>query len=54
MPRSPRRAVWIAYLAPSAFVLVMGYAEATFMFATLVVLIALRSRRWWIATRSRV
>ena len=26
-----RRAVWLVYLAPPAFVLVMGYAEATFM-----------------------
>ena len=37
-----RRAVWIVYLAPSAFVLVMGYAEATLMTATLVALLALR------------
>ena len=44
-----RRAVWIVYLAPSAFVLVMGYAEATLMTASLVALLALRSRRWWIA-----
>jgi hypothetical protein len=43
------RAVWILYLAPSAFVLVMGYAEATLMTATLVALLALRSRQWWIA-----
>jgi hypothetical protein len=44
-----RRAVWIVYLAPPAFVLVMGYAEATLMTATLVALLALRSRRWWVA-----
>ena len=44
-----RRAVWIVYLAPPAFVLVMGYAEATFMTATLVALLALRRRHWWIA-----
>ena len=36
-----RRAVWIVYLAPTAFVLVMGYAEATLMTATLVALLAL-------------
>ena len=48
-PDLARRAVWIVYLAPSAFVLVMGYAEATFMVATLVALLGLRSRRWWIA-----
>jgi hypothetical protein len=44
-----RRAVWIVYLAPPAFVLVMGYAEATLMTATLVALLAMRRRRWWIA-----
>jgi hypothetical protein len=44
-----RRAVWIVYLAPPAFVLVMGYAEATLMAATLVALLALRRQRWWIA-----
>jgi hypothetical protein len=49
-----RRAVWILYLAPTAFVLVMGYAEATLMTATLVGLLALRSRRWWIAAAAGV
>jgi hypothetical protein len=44
-----RRAVWIVYLAPSAFVLVMGYAEAMLMTAALVALLALRSERWWLA-----
>jgi hypothetical protein len=44
-----RRAVWIVYLAPPAFVLVMGYAEATLMTATLIALLALRRQRWWIA-----
>jgi hypothetical protein len=44
-----RRAVWFVYLAPSAFVLVMGYAEATFMTAAAVVLLGVRRRRWWIA-----
>ena len=36
-----RRAVWLVYLVPPAFVLVMGYAEATFM--TLAALVAARS-----------
>jgi len=49
-----RRAVWILYLAPTAFVLVMGYAEATLITAALVALIALRSRRWWIAAAAGV
>jgi hypothetical protein len=37
------------YLVPPAFVLVMGYAEATFMTFAAVVLLGLRSRRWWLA-----
>jgi hypothetical protein len=49
-----RRAVWIMYLAPTAFVLVMGYAEATLMTASLVALLALRSRRWWLAALAGV
>ncbi len=49
-----RRAVWIVYLAPPAFVLVMGYAEATLMTATIVALLALRKQRWWIAALAGV
>lgn len=49
-----RRAVWIVYLAPPAFVLVMGYAEATLMTATLVALLALRRGRWWVAAMAGV
>jgi hypothetical protein len=44
-----RRAVWLVYLAPPAFVLVMGYAEATFMTFAALTLIGLRARRWWVA-----
>jgi hypothetical protein len=44
-----RRAVWIAFLAPPAFVFVMGYAEATLMLCAAVALLGLRSRRWWVA-----
>jgi hypothetical protein len=44
-----RRAVWFVYLAPPAYVLVMGYAEAVFMTAAVVALWGMRSRRWWIA-----
>jgi hypothetical protein len=44
-----RRAVWLVYLAPPAFVLVMGYAEATFMTFAALALLGLRSRRWWLA-----
>src|SRR5258706_12906722 len=45
-----RRAVWLVYLAPPDFVLVMGYAEATFMTLAALTLLGLRSRRWWLAT----
>lgn len=44
-----RRAVWLLYLAPPSFVLVMGYAEATLMLAGAVALLALRRGRWWVA-----
>ena len=44
-----RRAVWLVYLVPPAFVLVMGYAEATFMTFAALALVGLRSRRWWLA-----
>lgn len=44
-----RRAVWFAYLLPPAFVLAMGYAEATLMTLGVVALLGVRSRRWWFA-----
>ena len=44
-----RRAVWLLALAPSAFVLVMGYAEATLLVFGVLVFLGLRSRRWWLA-----
>jgi hypothetical protein len=44
-----RRAVWLLYLLPPAYVLVMGYAEATFMLLSTIVLFGARERRWWIA-----
>jgi hypothetical protein len=43
------RAVWLVYLVPPAFVLVMGYAEATFMALAAAVLLCLRNRSWWLA-----
>jgi hypothetical protein len=48
-PELARRAVWLVYLAPPAFVLVMGYAEATFMTFAAISLLGVRSRRWWLA-----
>ncbi|HUI48817.1 MAG TPA: hypothetical protein VL119_08975 [Acidimicrobiia bacterium] len=44
-----RRSVWLLYLVPPAFVLVMGYAEATFMTFAAITLLCLRTRRWWVA-----
>jgi hypothetical protein len=49
-----RRAVWLVYLVPPAFVLVMGYAEALFMTGAAVALLALRRRRWWVAAGAGV
>jgi hypothetical protein len=44
-----RRAVWLVYLLPPAFVLVMGYSEATFMLLATIVLFAVRRGSWGIA-----
>jgi hypothetical protein len=41
-----RRAVWLAALAPPAFVLVMGYAEATLMALAVFFALAVRNKRW--------
>jgi hypothetical protein len=49
-----RRAVWLVYLLPPAFVLVMGYAEALFMTGAAVVLLALRRHQWWLAAAAGV
>ncbi|HMC52717.1 MAG TPA: mannosyltransferase family protein, partial [Acidimicrobiales bacterium] len=42
-----RRAVWLIALAPPAYVLVMGYAEAVATSLALAAFLALRRRRWW-------
>ncbi len=42
-----RRSAWLLALAPSAFVLVMGYSEAAMLVLGLCAFLALRSRRWW-------
>ena len=44
-----RRTLWIGALAPPAFVLVMGYAEAPLMACAVAVFLALRTRRWGLA-----
>ena len=42
-----RRAAWFGALFPAAFVLVMGYAEATAMMLGVVVFLGIRSNRFW-------
>ena len=42
------RAAWLLALAPSAFVLVLGYAEGLFLAVAVGILLAARTRRWWV------
>ena len=44
--RLAARTVWFSALWPAAFVLVMGYAEATFLVLAVGFFLAVRSRRW--------
>ena len=44
-----RRAVWLLALAPTAFVLVMGYAESLLLLTSLVTFLGLRQRRYGLA-----
>ena len=46
-PATARRAAWFGALFPAAFVLVMGYSEATAMMLGVVVFLGLRSNRFW-------
>lgn len=43
------RATWLLALAPAAFVLVLGYSEATTIALAIGMFLALRGKRWWIA-----
>ncbi|HUI02152.1 MAG TPA: hypothetical protein VLZ77_01330 [Acidimicrobiales bacterium] len=42
-----RRAAWLACLAPPAFTMAMGYAEATLLALSVGTFLALRSKAWW-------
>ncbi len=42
-----QRSAWLLCLAPPAFVLVMGYAEATLLALSVAAFLALRAERWW-------
>jgi hypothetical protein len=44
-----RRSVWLMALAPPAFVLALGYAEATFIALAVGTFVGLRGRHWWVA-----
>ena len=46
-PATARRATWLMALFPSAFVLVLGYAEAPALAFAVGAFLALRARRWW-------
>jgi hypothetical protein len=46
-PGTGRRAAWLLNLAPPAFVLVMGYADALLLAFSVAAFFALR-RRWWL------
>jgi Mannosyltransferase (PIG-V) len=43
------RATWLLALAPAAFVLVLGYTEATTIALAIGMFLALRSKQWWVA-----
>lgn len=42
-----QRAAWLVCIAPPAFTMVMGYAEATLLVLTVGTFLALRARHWW-------
>jgi hypothetical protein len=44
-----RCAAWLVALLPPAMVLVLGYAESTFMALAIAAFLALRKGRWWMA-----
>ena len=46
-PELATRAVWCSVIFPAAFVLVLAYAEALMLVATLGAFLFLRRRRWW-------
>ena len=42
-----RRSVWLLALAPSAYSLVLGYADSALLLCSVVTVLAARTRRWW-------
>lgn len=43
------RTVWLFSLAPAAFVLTLGYAEAIYLACAIAIVLVVRDRRWWAA-----
>ena len=46
-PALARRSVWLLALAPSAYSLVMGYADSSLLLLAVLCVLALRRGRWW-------
>jgi mannosyltransferase PIG-V len=46
-PKLAKRAAWLMAVVPPAFVLVLGYSEATFIALAIASFLALRTGRWW-------
>ncbi len=44
-----RRSVWLLALAPAAYSLVLGYADAALLLCSIVTMLAARTGRWWVA-----
>ncbi|MBV8463165.1 MAG: DUF2029 domain-containing protein [Acidimicrobiales bacterium] len=42
-----RRSVWLLALAPSAYALVLGYADAALLLLAVLTLLLVRRHRWW-------
>ena len=42
-----RRSVWLLALAPSAYSLVLGYADSALLLCSIVTVLAARTQRWW-------
>jgi hypothetical protein len=42
-----RRSVWLLALAPSAYSLVLGYADAALLLCSIVTMVGARTGRWW-------
>ena len=46
-PGLAQRSVWLLALAPSAYALVLGYADAVLLLCVVVVFLGIRTDRWW-------